>query len=149
MQKIGKKRYADIVLILCLLIAALSVFIIWRITRAPGKWAVVYIDTVKTERYPLDIDGEYTLNGGTNILVISEGQAYMKFADCPDKKCVHSGKKSLAGEWIYCMPNGVEVRIEGGEDEIIVGRGELTPCSPFLRFSYSLPGYGFDTEGLS
>ena len=133
MQKIGKKRYADIILILGLLIAALSVFVIWKVTRTPGRVAVVYVDSVYTARYSLELDGEYELNGGTNILVISGGKAYMKFADCPDKKCVNMGKKSLSGEWIYCLPNGVEIRIEGGDDEIIVGSLSLPAESYFVR----------------
>ena len=120
MQKMGKKLYADIVLVLVLLITALSVFIIWRVTREPGEWAVVYVNSEEVARYSLNVDGEYPLNGGSNTLVISDGRAYMKYADCPDEKCVKMGKKSLSGESIICLPNRVSVRIMGGE-EILVG----------------------------
>lgn len=121
MQNIGKKLYRDIALVLFLLILALSVFIIWRVTRENGEWAVVYVDGEEVYRYSLSLDGEYELNGGTNVLVIESGKAYMKFADCPDKKCVNMGKKSLSGESIVCLPNRVEVRILGGEEILVSG----------------------------
>ena len=123
MQKIGKKLYADLILVLVLLIVALSVFILWRSTREAGQWAVVYVNGAEVCRYSLSEDGEYPLNGGSNLLVVDGGAAYMKSADCPDKKCVNMGKKSLSGETIVCLPNRLEIRIEGGED-MLVGLAE-------------------------
>ncbi len=111
MRKIGKKFYYDVILILALLIVALSVFIIWRVTRDEGAFAVVTLDGEEIGRYSLFVDGEYSLNGGSNLLVISDGEAYMSSADCPDKVCVHTGKISLSGERIVCLPNRVEVKI--------------------------------------
>ena len=120
MPKIGKRLYADVVLVLALLILSLSVFIIWRVFAEPGRWAVVYLSGEEISRYSLSEDGEYPLNGGSNTLVIENGKAYMKYADCPDKKCVDMGKKSLSGETIICLPNEVEIRIEGGEEILAV-----------------------------
>ncbi len=119
MEKGRKKFLNDIILVLVLLISALSVFIIWRVTREEGTYAVVYIDGVKSNDYPLSASGEYPLNGGTNILVISDGKAYMKEADCPQQRCVRTGVVSLSGESIICLHNRVEVRIEGGEEVVI------------------------------
>ena len=124
MQKMGKKLYADIILVLVLLIVALSVFVIWRLTRESGEWAVVYIDSEEAGRFPLSVDGEDSLNGGSNILVISEGRAYIKYADCPDGKCIKMGKKSLSGESIICLPNKLSIHIEGGE-EVLLGMGAM------------------------
>lgn len=119
MQKIGKKFYYDMILILVLLILALSVFIIMRLTREDGAYAVVSIDGEDIGRYSLSVDGEFSLNGGSNVLVISEGRAYMKDADCPDKVCVHSGKISYVGERILCLPNKIEVYVVGSDDGIL------------------------------
>jgi hypothetical protein len=115
MQKMRKKLYYDMVLILALLIVALSVFIIVRLTRGSGEYAVVRIDGEQVARYSLAVDGEYPLNGGTNLLVISDGEAYVKEADCPDKVCVRTGRISLSGERIVCLPNRVEIYVEGGD----------------------------------
>ena len=120
MQKVGKKLYADIILILLLLILALSVFIIMRIFSVEAAFAVVTVDGVEVGRYSLKNDGEYSLNGGTNILVVRDGECYMKEADCPDKVCVHSGHKSLSGERIVCLPNRVEVYLSRGDEDGIL-----------------------------
>jgi len=119
MRKIGKRFYYDIILILLLLIVALSVFLIIRLTQKAGEYAAVSVGGEEVARYPLDKDGEYSINGGTNVLVISGGKAYMKSADCPDHRCVKMGKKSRSGERIICLPNEVEIRIVGGDGEII------------------------------
>ena len=129
MQKIGKKLYADVILVLVLLVCALSVFLIFLFTSSAGEWAVVRVDGEEICRYSLTIDGEYILGGGSNVLVIEDGGAYMKTADCPDKRCVNMGRKTRSGESIICLPNKLEVRIEGGED-ILVGYTSL----PFLIY---------------
>ena len=70
--------------------------------------------------YPLSRDGEFSLSGGSNILVIEDGEAFMKSADCPDKTCVHSHPISKVGETIVCLPNRVFVSVigDGGVDLI-------------------------------
>ena len=45
---------------------------------------------------------------------ISGGEAFMKWADCPDKLCIHQGKISHTGETIACLPNRVTVRVISG-----------------------------------
>ena len=113
----NKKLLADSILVASLLLVALSVFLIITLTRKDGAFAVVSVDGDKVAEYSLAIDGEYLLNGGTNILVIENGRAYMKDADCPDRLCVHQGKKSHSGERIVCLPNRVMVEIVGDGKE--------------------------------
>lgn len=97
--------------------AALAVAIIFAavalLGREEGSFAVVSVGGEVVAEYPLSADGEYVLNGGTNILVIESGEAYMKSADCPDKTCVHVGKVRYAGESITCLPNEINVYIRG------------------------------------
>ncbi|MGN0141227.1 MAG: NusG domain II-containing protein [Roseburia sp.] len=57
------------------------------------------------------IDGETT-----NTLVISEGEADMIWAECPDKLCVHQKAISKSNETIVCLPNKVVVQVLGGEE---------------------------------
>lgn len=113
-QKGAKKglRY-DLILIISLLVLSLVAVGVLFAMRKTGEYAVVEIDGEEVARYPLNIDGEYTLNGGTNLLVIEDGRAYMSYADCPDHTCVKTGKIRYSGESITCLPNRVNIYITG------------------------------------
>ncbi len=116
--KVKKTLLFDILLVLGVLLLALSVFLIFKLTRTKGAYAEVTIDGEPAGQYPLAVDGEYVLNGGTNILVIKNGAAYMSFATCPDKTCItrHENGISYDGETITCLPNRVRVEIFGGDE---------------------------------
>ena len=81
-----KKR--DIILIGSILIASLASMLIILCFRKKGLYVSVKADGEEVARYPLSVDAVYELNGGTNILVIEGGKAYLKDATCPDKLCV-------------------------------------------------------------
>lgn len=49
----------------------------------------------------------------TNLLVIRDKKAYMKWADCKDQLCVHQKAIDASGESIICLPNEVVVTISG------------------------------------
>ena len=115
----NKKVLADVILVLSLLLVGLSVFLIIALTREAGSFAVVSVNGDEVARYSLSKDGEFSLNGGTNILVIEDGRAYMSDASCPDRLCVHQGKKNHTGERIVCLPNRVMVEIIGDGEELI------------------------------
>ena len=115
----GKRIIADVTLLLALVLVGLSVFLVSELSGEAGEWAVVRIDGVEVGRYSLLCDGEYELNGGTNTLVISGGEAYVSEADCPDRVCVRTGHVSRNGERIICLPNKLEVKIVGGGEEVL------------------------------
>ena len=115
----NKKLVADVILIASVLLLSLSVLLIVNLTREPGASARVTVDGRVVADYPLSVDGEYVLNGGSNILVIEGGSAYMKHADCPDGLCVKQRKKSRSGERIVCLPNRVSIEIIGAGEEIL------------------------------
>ena len=115
----NKNVRADVILIASLLFVALSVFLIITLTREEGARVLVSADGEYVAEYSLSRDGEYSLNGGTNVLVIEDGKAYMKDASCPDKLCIHQGKKSLSGERIVCLPNRVMIEIVGEGEEML------------------------------
>ncbi|MBQ8303269.1 MAG: NusG domain II-containing protein [Clostridia bacterium] len=115
----NKKMLADIILIGVLLIVSLSVFLIISLTKEEGAVAVVTVDGVVVSEYSLAVDGEYSLNGGTNTLVIKNGEAYVTYASCPDGLCVGQGKISMVGERIVCLPNRVMIEIVGEGEELI------------------------------
>ena len=115
----NKKLVADIILVASLLVISLSVFIVVRLTKQDGDVAVVTVNNVVVGEYSLSVDGEYSLNGGTNILVIENGKAFVTYADCPDGLCVNQGKISLTGDRIVCLPNKLMIEIRGAEEEIL------------------------------
>ena len=108
-----KKRRVDICLIGALLLLSAVLYFAINGGRTAGGTAVVRVDGEITETHALSEDGEFTLNGGTNVLVIENGEAYMKSADCPDKLCVGMGKIRRAGESVTCLPNRVVITVVG------------------------------------
>ena len=111
-----RKRYIyDLILIVSLLAVCLFVFLFFN-ENDKGAVAAVYIENEVVGKYPLAINSEYEINGGTNILKIEDGKAYMLYADCPDGWCKNQGKIYLSGERITCLPNRVMIIVErGGE----------------------------------
>ena len=111
-----KKR--DIILIASILAVAIALFRIVELTKEEGAGVTVKVDGIKVAEYSLSADGTYPLNGGTNILVIENGKAYLSDANCPDKLCVHQGKISMTGETITCLPNKLTVSVFGAEQSV-------------------------------
>ena len=120
-----KKKYGrDLIIVGILLLAALVLFFLIRSRQekatGTGAEAVVMIDGVETGRYPLSKNGTFALNGGTNTLVIENGEAWVSEASCPDKVCMGMGKIHRNMEFIACLPNRVIIVIEGGEEQALV-----------------------------
>ena len=112
-----KKRRRDLIVIASLLVLALALYLILGAARTEGGTVVVRVDGVETERHALSENGVYPLNGGSNILVIADGQAWLSEANCPDLLCVRQGKIHYTGQSIICLPNRLTVTVEGGESD--------------------------------
>ena len=106
----------DCILIAVLIFGAFAAAFIYYISGSNGDLVNVYVDGRLTGEYLLSEDNNIIIqgyNGGVNTLVIKDGAAYMKEADCPDKLCIHQGRISREGMELVCMPNRVVVRISG------------------------------------
>lgn len=115
-----KKLRADVILVASLLVVLLSVFIITSLNREEGNTVRVSIYNELVGEYRLDKDGEYALNGGTHVLKIEGGYVYMKEASCVGfQDCVMTGRISLVGDKIICLPYGITVEIVGEGDGLI------------------------------
>lgn len=115
----AKKRFVfDVALVLCLLLFALVLFFVFRTGADVGASVRVSVDGEFYAEYPLSVNAEYSLNGGTNILKIENGKASVIYAECPDLICKKSRAISLVGERIVCLPNRVMIEIvgKGGAD---------------------------------
>ena len=108
-----KRVLADVILIVSLLLISLTAVIILTLTRKDGSYVRIDLDGRTVAEYSLWEDGEYLLADGSNVLVIEEGEAYMKSADCPDRTCVKKGRVRYVGESIVCLPNRLSVTVVG------------------------------------
>ena len=96
-------KKADVILLIFIIISALiilSVFIF--IPKTSGNTLIISVDNKEYLRAPLNKDAVIELE--SNTVVIKNGEAYMKEAECRDKICVNSGKISKKGESIICLP---------------------------------------------
>ena len=125
MSSSEKKKYIrDLILVGALLAAALLAFFVMRALQekatGSGACAVVTVDGEEVGRYPLNKSGTFPLNGGSNILVVENGEAWVSEANCPDKVCMGMGKISRNGEFIACLPNLLIIVIEGAAEQALV-----------------------------
>ena len=114
-----KKKYRlDIIFIAAILAVSLIAVGILLLTRKEGAEVVVSVGGKEVARYPLNKNGEYSVNGGSNVFVIENGEVYMKTANCHGyQDCVEAGRIKYKNQTIVCLPNKVELRIVGGAEE--------------------------------
>ena len=112
-----KKYRLDIIVIAAILLVSLIFLGILTFTKKDGTFVVVEIDGIAVAKYPLDIDGVFTLNNGSNVLVIEDGAAYLNYSNCPDHVCENMGKIRFVGETIVCLPNRVTVTVVGDTED--------------------------------
>ena len=111
-RKTPKLRY-DLILIGAILVVAMLALLINYVTRENGATIVIEYYGEKVAEYPLDKNATYELNGGTHVLVVEDGEAYLSYAACPGQQCVHTGKVRYVGQSIVCAHYEVTVIIAG------------------------------------
>ncbi len=116
MDKSTFKR--DILLILAISVIGAGLLLATQLGGRMGSYAVVEFDGTEIARYPLDTDGVFVLNGGTNTLEILGGRARMVEAQCPDKLCVKMGWVRYTGQSLVCLPEHIVVKIVGGDSSV-------------------------------
>ena len=94
-----------------LLLAAFLALGLKFLLRQEGAALVVRVNGSEVARYALTETGDYPLNGGTNVLHIENGSAWLTDADCPDKLCMKQGKIQYTGQTITCLPNRLTVTV--------------------------------------
>ena len=108
-----KNHRLDIIVLAFLLLVTVSLLLVVTFTKAEGNYVVVEIDGTISGEYPLFINGTFELNGGTNTLVIENGEAYLSYSNCPDHTCEKTGKIRYVGETIICLPNRLSITVQG------------------------------------
>ncbi len=110
---ITRKFRLDIIVIAAILLISVLTLLVTTLTKKEGSVAVVEINGTAVAEYNLSQNGEYSLNNGTNRLVIENGVAYLNYSSCPDHTCEKTGKIRYVGQTIVCLPNKLSVTIKG------------------------------------
>lgn len=116
MDKVKK----DIILISVILLLA---FLLWLIPiisvqDAPAVVKVIQ-DGQEIGAYSLSEDRTVSVSYGDdnyNLLFISNGEASISDADCPDGLCIRARSISHNGESIICLPHKLVIQIESKEE---------------------------------
>ena len=115
----AKKYRLDVIVIASILVVSALFALITIATRTEGAYVEVSVGGNTINKYPLDLDGVYSLNGGTNILTVKNGVAYMSYSSCPDHTCENTGKISYVGQTIICLPNKISITVVGESDNYV------------------------------
>ena len=105
----------DLILLLgIILLSAIMIVCLFILSNdASADIVTVTVDGEAIAEFPINEDVEYLIvddNGGENLLIIKDGCAYIKEANCPDKVCVRTGNVQELKP-ITCLPNKVVVSI--------------------------------------
>lgn len=106
-----------LVILLVLTAIAGSVFFWIRSGKNTADTVVVYQNGERVRELSLERDTELTVEGAyTNKVVIRDGEVFIEESNCPGNDCVHMGKIHESGRSIVCLPNRMEIRIEGASE---------------------------------
>ena len=106
-----KKLLFDFALIFLAIAIGALLLIAFELGKVEGETVAVIVGGEVVCEYKLSENGRYEINGGTNILVVKDGAAYVEWASCPDGLCKKQGEISMVDERIVCLPNKVIIEI--------------------------------------
>lgn len=107
--------------LLCILLAILSVFLLFGGERA--GYAEVYSDGKLVVTLDLSKNTEYLIQDGTawNLLAVCDGKISVRSASCPSQDCVHHGAADH-GAPIVCLPNRLVIKFtNASEFDALIG----------------------------
>lgn len=111
------------VVIVAVIAVLVSVMFWTSVGAEEGSVVKVYQEGELIREIPLNTDTEFVIEGDyENVVTIKDGKAGITKSDCPGTDCVHSGWIHEAGRSIVCLPNRVELRVEGASEVDFVVR---------------------------
>jgi hypothetical protein len=71
-----------------------------------------------TTAFPLSVDTLLTVEGGLGAVTVEVAEGRVRFArsPCPGQQCVDTGWLESRGDLSVCMPSGVLVLVQSGEE---------------------------------
>lgn len=118
-QSVRRKTRNDIILIAALLTLILLSALAVLLFRTEGDTVIVSVDGNNYGEYPLNTDAEIEIKNvdGYNVLVIKDGEAYVRDASCPDGICSSHRPIRFNGQSIICLPNKVVIEIRSQDQK--------------------------------
>ncbi|MBX2989928.1 MAG: NusG domain II-containing protein [Bacteroidetes bacterium] len=119
----GRITWGDKVLAIGLALCTLGSFFGLQYISHPGSTVIVELKDLVVYKSSLAENRKITVRGdyGDVRIQVNEGRVAVVHADCPNKVCVRTGWRSLAGDAIICVPNRVLIRIVGAQTKHIRG----------------------------
>lgn len=117
MKREKLKRYDFLLLGGVVLVGCMFGFFLLVTGRSGAKVQVRVAGTI-VKTFPLNENLSYEIHGtggGTNNLIIENGEAWIENASCPDGLCIRMGKIHRDKQSIVCLPNQVVVEVVGAE----------------------------------
>lgn len=115
MGKLGLIKRKDFILFIILLVICAVIFLGMSFMKKEGNRIIVQQNGENVLKLSLEDNGTYVIEDGDfyNELVIEDGVAYMKDANCKDLVCVHHGTISKVNETITCLPHKLIIYVVG------------------------------------
>ena len=113
MKENTRKRKNDAILIASLLLLLTVLGLTLLLFAEKGDTVTVTVAGRIYGTYPLGRDAEIEIrsDGGHNLLVIRDGEAFVESASCPDGICAAHRPIASDGESIICLPNQVVISV--------------------------------------
>ena len=119
-----KSNQKDFIFVAAVLVATIILGVVFwirgsrSVTKTAGGVLEITIDGELYGSYPLKQEREIEVvsSYGRNMVVIEDGKAFVKEADCPDKICVGMPKIAQEGEMICCLPHRLFLNVKNEED---------------------------------
>jgi hypothetical protein len=114
-EKKSSIKKNDLILFTSILFMVVAIFLFNMAFSQPGMKVKVISGHDVYGVYDLKKDGEITIfeDGRLNVIVISNGSAKMKDANCAGGDCLRQQAISKTGQSIACLPNKILIRVEG------------------------------------
>lgn len=111
------KKNMTILVISLILLFALAVYAVSQLSAGSSDKIIVLINGQEQGLYSLHEEQEVKLvtKSGYNLLVIEDGQAYVKESDCDNQVCVHTQPIRETGGQIICLPHQLVIRLKAIE----------------------------------
>ena len=131
MPEIIKKHKWDIIIISVILLVAIIYLSFVLIFRQDGATVTVTVGEVEIGTYPLNKNATYEIHGMilhsdgslsvsdgvTNVLVIENGEAFIRSATCNGQQCVKEGRIKYVGQAIICAHHRVKIAVNGDRSD--------------------------------
>ncbi len=113
----------DGVLLVVLVVCTVASFFARDVFASHGFTVLVELRTMPVYKGNLSEERKVTVRGayGDVRIQIHDGQVAVVYAECPNKICVRTGWRRLAGESIICVPNRLVIRILGDGTTVVRG----------------------------